>query len=79
MSWKPPEGRGIVPEALGAVMELLFYEVGVNRIKAGFDANNPHSGIIMEKVSMRNQGAHKLGGRNNHGSRIILYSARFSS
>lgn len=60
-------GRGIVPEALTAVMDFLFHEVGVNRIEAGFDSNNPNSGKVMEKVGMRKEGVHRQGGRNNQG------------
>ena len=41
-------GRGIMPEALRAVMDYLFNTVGLNRISAGHDVNNPKSGRVME-------------------------------
>ncbi len=50
-----------------AVMDFLFHEVGVNRIEAGFDSNNPNSGKVMEKAGMRKEGVHRQGGRNNQG------------
>lgn len=68
-------GRGIVPEALKAVMEFLFHEVGVNRIEAGFDINNPNSGKVMEKVGMRKEGVHRQGGRNNQGLFDLVFYA----
>ena len=36
--------RRIMTEALSAVMKYLFEEVGMNRIEAKHDPNNPHSG-----------------------------------
>lgn len=68
-------GHGIVPEALRAVMEFLFYEVGLNRIEAGFDINNPNSGKVMEKVGMCKEGVHRQAGRNNQGLfDLVLYA-----
>ena len=68
-------GRGIVPEALEAIMEFLFYKVGVNRIEAGFDINNPNSGKVMEKVGMRKEGVHRQAGRNNQGLFDLVFYA----
>ena len=42
-------GHGIMPEALRAVIDYLFETVGLNRITAGHDVNNPNSGRVMEK------------------------------
>lgn len=68
-------GSGIVPEALTAVMDFFFHEVGVNRIEAGFDVNNPNSGKVMEKVGMRKEGVHRKAGRNNQGLfDLVLYA-----
>ena len=39
--------KGIVSEALAAVIKYLFEEVGMNRVAARHDANNPHSGGVM--------------------------------
>ena len=60
-------GRGIMPEALGAVMDYLFDEVGMNRVYAGHDVNNPKSGRVMQKAGMRYEGTLRGSGRNNQG------------
>lgn len=60
-------GRGIMPEALRAVMDYLFDTVGVNRIEADHDVNNPKSGRVMEKAGMKREGVHRGGGKNNQG------------
>ncbi len=44
--------RGIMTEALRAVMHYLFYEVGYQRIYAKFDVLNKASGRVMEKAGM---------------------------
>ncbi len=59
--------RGITSEALAAVMELLFKEVGVNRIQARHDPNNPHSGGVMRKCGMTYEGTLRQADRNNQG------------
>jgi len=60
-------GRGIMPEALRAVMDYLFDTAGVNRITAGHDVNNPGSGRVMEKAGMKKEGVRRSGGKNNQG------------
>jgi ribosomal-protein-alanine N-acetyltransferase len=60
-------GKGIMPEALKAVMDYLFDEVGMNRIEACFDPNNPNSGKVMAKCGMKYEGTHRQAGRNNQG------------
>ena len=60
-------GRGIVPEALRAIMDYLFDTVGVNRIEAAHDVNNPKSGRAMEKAGLKLEGIHRGYGRNNLG------------
>ena len=45
--------QGIMTEALTAVMEYLFDQVGMNRIEARHDVNNPHSGAVMKKCGFR--------------------------
>ncbi|MBQ8799254.1 MAG: GNAT family N-acetyltransferase [Lachnospiraceae bacterium] len=68
-------GQGIVPEALQVVMQYLFEEVQVNRIEAGFDANNPNSGRVMEKVGMQKEGILRQAGKNNQGLfDLVFYS-----
>ena len=55
-------------EALTAVIDYLFAEVGMNRITAKHDTNNPHSGGVMKKCGMRYEGTHCDADRNNQGS-----------
>ena len=64
-------GRGIMPEALRAVMDFLFDTVGLNRITAGHDVNNPKSGRVMEKAGMRKEGILRASGINNQGIRDV--------
>lgn len=60
-------GQGIMPEALKRVITYLFEEVGVNRIAACHDANNPKSGRVMEKAGMKREGILRQAGLNNQG------------
>ena len=60
-------GKGIMPEALRAVMDYLFDTAGVNRICAGHDVNNPKSGRVMEKAGLKKEGVRRGGGINNQG------------
>ena len=59
--------KGIMTEALGAVIDYLFREVGMNRIEAKHDPNNPHSGGVMQKCGMRYEGTTRASFRNNQG------------
>ena len=59
--------KGIMTEALKAVMEFLFTQVGVNRIEAHHDPNNPHSGNVMKKCGMQYEGTARAAARNNQG------------
>ena len=59
--------KGIVSEALGAVMEYLFREVGMNRISSRHDPCNPHSGGVMRKCGMEYEGTARASDRNNQG------------
>lgn len=59
--------QGIMPEALGAVMEFLFDQVGCNRVEARHDPNNPNSGKVMAKCGMKYEGTHRQADRNNQG------------
>lgn len=60
-------GQGIMPEALRRVIVFLFEEVGVNRIAACHDVNNPKSGRVMEKAGMKQEGIWRQAGLNNQG------------
>ena len=59
--------QGIMTEALAAVIEYLFTEVGMNRVAARHDPNNPHSGGVMKKCGMKYEGITRQGDRNNQG------------
>ena len=59
--------KGIVSEALTAVIKYLFEEVGMNRVAARHDPNNPHSGGVMRKCGMKYEGTHRASDRNNQG------------
>ena len=54
-------------EALEAVIQFLFAEVGMNRIEANHDILNPHSGCVMRKCGMKYEGTSRSAGRNNQG------------
>ena len=60
-------GSGYMPEAFKAVIRFLFEEVGMNRIQATHDLNNPKSGRVMEKCGLRYEGTMRQGSRNNQG------------
>ena len=59
--------RGIMTEALGAVIDFLFREVGMERVCARHDPNNPHSGAVMSKCKMQYEGTLRSADRNNQG------------
>ena len=59
--------RGFMTEALDAVIRYLIDEVGVNRIQACHDTNNPHSGAVMKKCGMTFEAIHRKAGWNNTG------------
>lgn len=60
-------GNGYTAEAVKAVIAFLFEEVGVNRIAARHDTNNPNSGRVMQKAGMKYEGTIRQGDRNNQG------------
>ncbi len=59
--------RGIMSEALNAVMDFFFDEVGANRIESRHDPKNPHSGMVMKKCGMKYEGTLRSSDRNNQG------------
>ena len=59
--------QGIMTEALTAVMDYLFDEVGFHRIESMHDPNNPNSGKVMTKCGMKYEGTHRQADRNNQG------------
>lgn len=68
-------GQGIVSESLGAVLDFLFMETGVNRVVARHDTRNPGSGRVMAKCAMTFEGIERQAGRNNQG---ICDTARYA-
>lgn len=59
--------RGIMTEAVGAVIDFLFGQVGVRRIFARHDVNNPHSGGVMRKCGMKFEEIQEKANQNNQG------------
>ena len=59
--------RGITSEALRAVIDFLFDEVGMQRIEARHDPRNPNSGAVMLKCGMKFEGTLRRSDRNNQG------------
>ena len=51
--------KGITSEALAAVIQFLFEEVGMHRILAKHDVENPASGEVMKKCGMTYEGRFK--------------------
>ena len=56
-----------MPEAGRAVVKYLFEEVGLNRIAAYHDTNNPNSGRVMQKIGMTYEGTLRSACHNNQG------------
>ncbi len=46
-------GAGMMQEALSRVIDFFFIDVGMRRIEAFHDVNNPASGRVMEKCGMK--------------------------
>jgi len=59
--------QGYTSEALKAVMDFFFDEVGVNRVETRHDPNNPNSGRVMVKCGMKFEGTLRQSDRNNQG------------
>lgn len=59
--------KGIMSEALRAVVAFFFAAVGVGRIQAVHDPRNPNSGAVMVKCGMTCEGTLRRTGWNNQG------------
>ena len=59
--------KGIMSEALKAVMDFLFDVVDVQRIESRHDPRNPNSGKVMKKCGMKYEGTLRRSDRNNQG------------
>ena len=64
---KPWWGQGIMTEAFRAVIDYLFGQVGVQRIEAGHDPNNPASGAVQRKCGLKYEGTLRRRIRSNQG------------
>ena len=71
--------RGIMSEALAAIMDFFFNEVDVNRIESRHDPRNPHSGMVMQKCGMTYEGTLRSSDRNNQGICDACWYARLKS
>lgn len=59
--------QGITSEAVQAVLDYLFDQVGYNRIQARHDVRNPNSGKVMTKCGMKAEGLLRAFDKNNQG------------
>ncbi len=60
-------GKGVMTEALTAVIDFFFDEVGINRVEADHDPSNPASGRVMQKAGMTYEGTMRQAGLSNQG------------
>ncbi|MDR3552862.1 MAG: GNAT family N-acetyltransferase [Clostridia bacterium] len=60
-------GRGIMTEALRAVLEFGFLRAGFNRIEAAHSVRNPASGRVMQKAGMKHEGSLRESYRSSNG------------
>lgn len=60
-------GQGLVTEAVRAVLAYLFEQVGVERVLARHDVDNPASGAVMQKAGLRFEETEPEGGTTNAG------------
>lgn len=67
-------GQGIMTETFKAVIAYLFEEVGVQRIEAGHDPNNPASGAVQRKCGLKYEGTLRRSIRSNQGitDKVVL-------
>lgn len=71
--------RGIMSEALAAVIRFFLEEVGSDRVEACHDPNNPHSGAVMAKCGMVYEGTQRQAGINNSGKCDLSWYAILAS
>ena len=71
--------KGIMSEALKAVMDFMFDIVGVNRIESRHDPRNPNSGKVMQKCGMKYEGTLRSADWNNQGICDASYYALLKS
>lgn len=71
--------RGIMSEALKAVMGFMFDTVEANRVESRHDPMNPNSGKVMQKCGMKYEGTLRSADRNNQGICDACYYALLRS
>ena len=71
--------KGLMSEAMKAVMDFFFEEVEVNRIEARHDPRNTNSGKVMKKCGMKYEGTMRSADRNNQGICDACYYALLKS
>jgi ribosomal-protein-alanine N-acetyltransferase len=59
--------QGYTSEALAAVIEFFFNEIGANRIESRHDPRNPNSGKVMMKCGLIYEGTLRSSDHNNQG------------
>lgn len=66
-------GKGVMTEALNAVIDFFFDQVGALRVQARHDPRNPGSGRVMEKCGMKYEGMLRGADRNNQGVCDVIF------
>lgn len=61
---EPWWGRGLMTEAVGRVVEFARRELGLDRLRSDYFADNPASGRIQEKCGFRVTGRGRLNSRS---------------
>lgn len=66
----------LTSEALTAVLRFWFLRVGINRVEAVHDVDNPRSGAVMKRCGMTLEGILRQAGRRGDGvfSDLAMYS-----
>lgn len=64
---QPWQGKGYMTEALAAVVDFLFSQVGAGRIESQHDPDNPASGRVMTKCGLRQEGILRKADWSNQG------------
>ena len=67
--------QGITSEALACVIQFLIWDVGMRRVDAMHDVENPNSGAVMRKCGMRLEGTMRQVAVNNLGIRDVCWYA----
>ena len=59
--------KGYTSEALIAIIQFFFEEIGANRIESRHDPHNPNSGYVMKKAGLKYEGISRQADYNNQG------------